>query len=100
MIIGLAQFNPLIGDVSGNCQKMLGMLRQSKAENVDLLVFPELSLTGYPPEDLLHYSEISDAIQQAMIELALETDENFALLVGAPSLNEGPGKPWFNSVWF
>ncbi|MBM3170726.1 MAG: NAD+ synthase [Bacteroidetes bacterium] len=100
MKIGLAQFNPLIGNISGNCQKMLGILRQSKAEKVDLLVFPELSLTGYPPEDLLNYTGMFNEIQWAMIELALETDDDFAVLVGAPSLNEGPGKPWFNSVWF
>lgn len=100
MKIGLAQFNPLVGDISGNCQKMLDMAKQSMAQNHDLLVFPELSLTGYPPEDLLHYSGIFNAIQKAMIELALTTNEDFAMLVGAPSLNEGPGKPWFNSVWF
>jgi NAD+ synthase (glutamine-hydrolysing) len=100
MKIGIAQFNPLIGDISGNCHKMLNAMRKAKSEQIDLLVFPELCLTGYPPEDVLHYAGISDLIQAAMIDLALETDADFGILVGAPSLNEGPGKPWFNTVWF
>jgi NAD+ synthase (glutamine-hydrolysing) len=100
MKIGIAQFNPLIGDISGNCKKMLSLMGKAKTEHVDLLVFPELCLTGYPPEDVLHYTGISDLIQAAMIELALETDSEFGILVGAPSLNEGIGKTWFNTVWF
>ena len=100
MKIGLAQFNPLIGDISGNLKKMLGILRESKAQKVELLVFPELSLTGYPPEDLLNHQSIFQAVQTAMIELALQTTDDIAVLVGAPSLNPANGKPWFNSAWF
>lgn len=99
MKIGLVQFNPLVGDIAGNCRKILDFIQRGKAQHLDLMVFPELSLTGYPPEDLLHYPAMFDAVQSALIQIALETDADFAVLVGAPSLNFDSGKPWFNTAW-
>jgi len=51
--IGLAQINPTVGDFEGNLRKHLFYLEEAVRRKVDLLCFPELSLTGYPPEDLL-----------------------------------------------
>lgn len=51
--IALAQINPLVGDIRGNADKIVAYAHQAKAEGADLVVFPELALTGYPPEDLL-----------------------------------------------
>ena len=51
--VALAQLNLTVGDLSGNCRKILEALLRAKAWRVDLVVVPELAVTGYPPEDLL-----------------------------------------------
>ena len=51
--LGLAQINVRVGDVEGNLGKILGYIKDARAEGVDILCFPELAVTGYPPEDLL-----------------------------------------------
>ena len=51
--LGLAQINVRVGDVDGNLRKILGYIKKARALGVDILCFPELSVTGYPPEDLL-----------------------------------------------
>ena len=53
MQLGIAQINPIVGDIAGNQQLILDAAYKMRAQQVDLLLFPELSLTGYPPEDLL-----------------------------------------------
>jgi NAD+ synthase (glutamine-hydrolysing) len=54
MRIALVQTNPLVGDLSGNSQKIIDTLNQLKTFGVEIAVFPELAICGYPPEDLLH----------------------------------------------
>lgn len=51
--LGLAQLNVTVGDLEGNLKAITDHIKQARAEQVDLLLFPELTLTGYPPEDLL-----------------------------------------------
>ncbi|MEW6146061.1 MAG: NAD+ synthase [Thermodesulfobacteriota bacterium] len=51
--LGLAQINVRVGDVEGNLEKILGYIKNARALGVDILCFPELAVTGYPPEDLL-----------------------------------------------
>ncbi|TFG91898.1 MAG: NAD+ synthase, partial [Candidatus Atribacteria bacterium] len=51
--IGLAQINAKVGDIEGNLNKILTYISSAKDCGVDILCFPELSVTGYPPEDLL-----------------------------------------------
>ena len=53
MNIVMAQINTLVGDIKGNTQRILDVCVDQSALGVDLVVFPELTLTGYPPEDLL-----------------------------------------------
>jgi len=53
MRIALAQINPVVGDLKGNRDLILGRLEEAKAAHADLVLFPELAVTGYPPEDLL-----------------------------------------------
>ena len=53
MRIGLAQINLSVGDIGGNLDKILSYMESARAEGVDILCFPELAMTGYPPEDLL-----------------------------------------------
>ena len=51
--IGMAQINPTVGDLSGNTKKIVQFINEARSLGVDLLTFPELAITGYPPEDLL-----------------------------------------------
>ena len=51
--VGIAQINSTVGDLSGNTKKIMQSIDQAKSQGVDLLTFPELAITGYPPEDLL-----------------------------------------------
>ncbi|NOX96649.1 MAG: NAD+ synthase, partial [Nitrospirae bacterium] len=51
--VGMAQINPTVGDLGGNAEKIVSYISQAKKQKIDLLTFPELSLPGYPPEDLL-----------------------------------------------
>src|SRR5437762_3178348 len=53
MKIGLSQINVTVGDIEGNLKKISKEIDRAKGQECDLVIFPELSLTGYPPEDLL-----------------------------------------------
>ncbi len=53
MRVALGQFNPIVGDLAGNADKMRKIWAKAMESNVDLLVFPEMAVCGYPPEDLL-----------------------------------------------
>ena len=51
--IAMVQMNPTVGDLDGNVRRIIGWLREAKKAKPDLVAFPELVVTGYPPEDLL-----------------------------------------------
>lgn len=69
---GLAQINVTVGDMQGNIEKMAGVIRSAKTQQVDLLVFPELCVCGYPPEDLLHKPKFLADCQVALQALLAE----------------------------
>ena len=98
--ITLAQINPTVGDIRGNVALMLGAATKAVAEGASLIVFPELSLTGYYPADLLDEPEFLAQIEQGVAQL-LECTHNTPGLhwaVGAPLHREGPGKALQNSL--
>ena len=51
--LGLAQLNPTVGDLDGNFERIVAAIGRARALGVEVLAFPELAITGYPPEDLL-----------------------------------------------
>ena len=51
MRIALAQTNPTVGDIAGNCRKSIDFIARAKEQGAQLVVFPELSVIGYPPKD-------------------------------------------------
>jgi NAD+ synthase (glutamine-hydrolysing) len=67
--IGLAQVNPTVGDISGNTKKILEWIDRARAAGCELLVFPELVITGYPPEDLLFKPAFIEANRRALDEV-------------------------------
>ncbi len=98
MRIALAQQNYLIGDVEGNCQKIIGALREARKQNADLVVFSELSVCGYPPQDLLDVSGFAERCSQGLSSLAAET-QGIAAVVGVPLRNtSGRGKAFYNAA--
>lgn len=81
MKIGLAQINTVVGDFNGNYQKILHAYRKGVEEGLDLVVFPELALCGYPPRDLLLQTGFLRKNQSLLEELAVQSGET-GLLVG------------------
>ncbi len=98
MKVMAAQINPTIGDLEGNVQKILGALKRSRKAEVDVVVFSELAICGYPPEDLLLDHEFIERIGTKLNEIARETEGLF-VVIGTPSWNQsGKEKPLFNSA--
>jgi len=85
----VAQLNLLVGDVDGNRDKVISATRAARdRQDIDLLVFPELTLTGYPPEDLLLRPEFTDRTQNALTQIVAET-QGIALVLGYPKAAVG-----------
>jgi len=80
--IALAQMNPIVGDLAGNERKLLEARAVAAAEGADLVVFPELFLTGYPPEDLVLRPAFHAAARARVEDLAKRLGPGPAVLVG------------------
>ena len=94
----LAQLNATVGDISGNAQLILDAYHVGVQEGADLVVCPELMLTGYPPRDLLLKPKFVDENLAALQRLAGQTS-GVGLLVGFVSRNvSGEGRELYNSV--
>lgn len=88
--IALAQINPVVGDVAGNAAKILGARAQAAAKGADLVIFSELALVGYPPEDLMLKPAFQEEVEQGALALAAETaDGGPAVLVGSSWREDG-----------
>jgi NAD+ synthase len=88
--ITLAQLNPTVGDIDGNAAKVHAARAQAAADGADLLLLPELFISGYPPEDLVLKPAFQAACRAAVEALARETaDGGPAVLIGTPWVEEG-----------
>ena len=86
--IVLAQIDLIVGDISGNTTRILEYCERVKVESdADLIIFPELSISGYPPEDLLLHSGLKRRIAEAM-ELIGQNVRGIAVLVGFPEYTQ------------
>jgi NAD+ synthase (glutamine-hydrolysing) len=85
MRLALAQINTVVGDLDGNAARIVGQMREARDAGADLVLFPELAVTGYPPEDLLFRPEFLRQARQSLDRIAGET-EGIAALVGFPWL--------------
>ena len=79
--LALAQINPTVGDLPGNTAMMLECMRQAREGGADLVAFPELATTGYPPEDLLFKKSFVDANVFAMEEV-VAASQGIAVVLG------------------
>jgi NAD+ synthase (glutamine-hydrolysing) len=85
--VALAQVNPTVGDIRGNARLIADHISRARDEGAGLVVFPELTLSGYPPEDLLLKTDFLDAVAGALEELAAQT-HGIAAVVGFPERAE------------
>jgi NAD+ synthase (glutamine-hydrolysing) len=98
MRIALAQINPLIGDIAGNTDRHLAFIEQARDHDADLVIFPELSIVGYPPKDLLLKPDVLTRCDKAVERIAASCTD-IAALVGYPHrAADGDGLPLFNSA--
>jgi NAD+ synthase (glutamine-hydrolysing) len=100
MKVALAQLNYTIGDFEGNSAKIIQYINKAKNEGADLVVFSELSVTGYYPHDLLEKKEFIQKAENAVLKIA-EHCVKIAAIIGAPRINENEqGKQLYNSAFF
>ncbi len=97
MRIGFAQLNPTVGDIAGNTRKILDAYRALVARGAELVLTPELSITGYPPQDLVFKSRFVPQNLAALEELHAAVGEA-ALLVGFVDFNQRSGQPFHNAA--
>lgn len=94
--ITLAQINCHVGAIEKNAQLIIDTAHKAQQQKADLTVFPELSITGYPPEDLLFRPALYQRVEKALQHIASNTQET-SILVGYPSQQNGKH---FNSAAF
>ncbi|HZP94169.1 MAG TPA: NAD+ synthase [Burkholderiales bacterium] len=88
MKIAIAQLNCTVGDLSGNAAKILDWSQRAKSAGADLLLTPELSISGYPPEDLLLRDDFCAACERTVSDLASKVN-GIAVVVGHPHVEGG-----------
>ena len=89
MKLCMAQINTLVGDIAGNTQRVLAVSAAQKAAGAHVVVFPELTLTGYPPEDLLLRGDLLDRTEAALATLCAELPPDLTVVVGYPRGQDG-----------
>ena len=100
MKIAIAQLNYHIGNFEENTSKIIDYIGKSKAGGAELVVFTELSVTGYYPHDLLERKEFIEQSEKALNQIATHCN-GIAAIVGGPRINPEPrGKKLFNSAFF
>src|SRR5215467_3773515 len=92
MKIGFAQINPTVGDLRGNCELIVRTYERLTAAGAELVLTPELAMTGYPPQDLVLKSRFVPENLELLKKLHARVGDA-ALLVGFVDRNDGRGKP-------
>ncbi len=98
MKIALAQVNPTIGDFPGNSKKISCLVNEAKRRGCGLVIFPELALSGYPPQDLIYRGTFMEDHDAALSHL-LQFERGIGILCGSIEKRVGcSGKPFYNSA--
>ncbi len=86
----MAQFDPLVGDIPGNAARAVEAVREARIEHgADIVVFPELFLSGYPPEDLLLRPSLEARLREARAVMAEKVSPDVMVIMGYPGVREG-----------
>lgn len=98
MKIALAQINPTIGDFKTNCEKIISYAQKAKSSACDLVIFPELAVSGYPPRDLLEREDFVDA-NLSWLSYLVESINGIGVICGSVDKNvSDTGKPLLNTA--
>jgi NAD+ synthetase len=97
MKVGFAQINPTVGDLKGNCELITRAYERLATAGAELVLTPELAMTGYPPQDLVLKSRFVPENLELLAKLHACVGDT-ALLVGFVDRNEGRGKPFRNAA--
>jgi len=89
MKLGIAQLNLVVGDIAGNAARLLAAAREADSAQAELLLTPEMSICGYPAEDLVLRHDFTLACEKALHQLAVEAPPGLALIVGYPERSDG-----------
>lgn len=87
--LALAQINPTVGDLDGNASRVVAFSRQARDKGADLVLFPEMSLTGYPPEDLLFEPLFLSKTEKSLKQLLHAVPKDIVAVVGSPTGKNG-----------
>ena len=98
MRVRLAQMNPTVGDIQGNTSRIFKEIERAREQGIQLLIFPELAVCGYPPMDLLNLPEFRETIYKAN-ETIIDQSPDIALIYGSISPNDQNGRPCYNSAF-
>src|SRR5881392_4135407 len=99
MRIALAQINPTVGDIAANVRRHVDFIARAKAGGANLVVFPELSVIGYPPKDLLLKSQFVEDNLRGVRTIAERAGGGIDAIVGYAERNTQPvGRPLHNAV--
>lgn len=98
--IAIAQINPMVGDFTGNLKIAMDAFQAAQHQQAQLLVFPELSLCGYYPGDLLNEPAFIRKVYGGLAELLAYSKQfpDITAIIGLPTQNAGSGKPLHNSL--
>ena len=99
MKLASAQINTVVGDLRGNADKALHSCREAHSEGAALTIFPELTLTGYPPLDLLESRDFVAKEHEERDRLAGRIPRGMGMLIGGLAYNPGHGKPLHNAAY-
>ncbi|MCD4772188.1 MAG: NAD+ synthase [Bacteroidales bacterium] len=100
MKIALAQINYHIGNFKSNIEKITNAIKKAKSHGVDLVIFAELAISGYPPRDFLEFNDFIEKCNAAINKIAKDC-EDIAVIIGSPTFNSAiEGKPLHNSAFF
>ena len=99
MKIALAQINPTVGDFDGNVSLILEYISRAKEQSAELVIFPELSLVGYPPKDLLLKPDFVDQNVDSLDTIVKKMPGSITAMIGCIARNNLPrGRPLHNSM--
>ncbi|GJM23995.1 MAG: NAD+ synthase [Phycisphaerae bacterium] len=98
MLIALAQINPTVGDIDGNCAKICSTIETARAKGADLVLFPELCVPGYPPRDMLLRKDFVQRNVSTVETIATACKDIIAVIGFASPNNDAAGKELYNAA--
>lgn len=98
MKIALIPFNPTVGQIFQNTDRILAFVDQAIAEHCDLVIFPELAMIGYPPKDYLHFDRVKEN-QTSVLPKLKRKSKKITIVAGGIGTNKGEGLPLKNCAY-